>query len=465
MDADAVGLRYVMRERFSPEDREKKLPRLETADTSPSQQEKITSPYTEGLVATFNRQFGPEATESRQAMVREIADTFFKETLQNIDLRGSEKHGVKYPWGMIDTGTLTKKIYEKVTGKQIGPLKKPEHPVKKRKEFIFGSVIFPMHGTPFAYQEEALHQFIQTLQRGIDAIEKGEEPDTTEVYTLGSPTNFLGTVSKQFSDEIHEEGAFEAFAAPYVEHIEEILKKDTADYAVHLHGVSIGGTLAVTIAQGLLEQSNDHTRLVTQDEAEDKPKLHVRIDHAPASSHTPPGLKAVQTALGFAMHGLHDPHADAYLASVWGGEEKFVADVNKVLAARNSKPMTVETSPEQMKMKQKALRALVGNLLKGKEIPEGLKVTEVVGLDDLLTFSPLFELRAGIQRATRENSLQRYLVAKEAKGTRKRYGIAEPHTGPLHRPNKLKLLNRAAELLERARAGSRVSKENPGDAP
>ena len=205
--------------------------------------------------------------------------------------------------------------------------------------------------------------------------------------------------------------------------------------------------------------------LVTQDEAEDKPKLHVRIDHAPASSHTPPGLKAVQTALGFAMHGLHDPHADAYLASVWGGEEKFVADVNKVLAARNSKPMTVETSPEQMKMKQKALRALVGNLLKGKEIPEGLKVTEVVGLDDLLTFSPLFELRAGIQRATRENSLQRYLVAKEAKGTRKRYGIAEPHTGPLHRPNKLKLLNRAAELLERARAGSRVSKENPGDAP
>ncbi len=441
-----------MPERLRPDRGEPRREQPDAIDAPPARRVEVASQYTDALIAAFDRQFGSEASESRRAMAREIADMFFKETLQNIDLRESKNHGVEYPWGMIDTGTLTKKIYEKVSGKKIGELKKPEHPLKKRKEFVFGSLLFPMHGTPFMFQEEALHQFIHTLQSGIDAIEKGEEPDSTEVYTLGSPTNFLGKVTEKFTRDIHEKGAFEAFAAPYVEHIEEILKKDNADFTVHLRGVSIGGTLAVTIAERLLEESKDHTRLITQHDDEDKPKLHVRIDHAPASTHTPIGLKALQTALGFGMHGLHDPRADAYLQSVWGGEGKFVDDVNRLLAARERKPMAVNASPEQMKMKQKALYLLVGKLLLGKKIPKDLKVTEVVGLDDLLTFSPLFELRAGWQRATRENSLQRYLVAKEAKGTRKRYGIAEPHTGPLQRPNKLKLLNRAAERLERARA-------------
>ena len=459
-----------MTEGFQLDSGEKKSERRELTDTSPPQQEGIANPYTDALVAAFDRQFSSEATESRRAMVREIADTFFKETLQNIDLRESEKHGVKYPWGMIDTGTLTKKIYEKVTGKKIGSLRKQDVPMKKRKEFIFGSIIMPMHGTPFMNQEEALHQFIHTLQTGIDAIEKGEEPNSTEVYTLGSPTNFLGTMLQKSIDEIADKGAFEVFAAFYAEHIEEILANDTSDFVVELRGVSIGAALAVSIAEHLLAQRENHTRLVTQDRGKDKPQhqkenkpqLHVRIDHAPASSHTPPGLKALQTALGFGMHGIHDPRSDPYIKSVWGAEGKFVDDVNKSLAARKRNPMTVNTSPEQMKMKQKALYVLIGNLLKGKQIPKDLKVEEVVGLDDFLTFSPLFEVRAGIQRVTRENTLGRYRVTSEGpKKERKRYGIAEPHSGPPHRPNKLRLLNRAAERLERARAGSRAPQEIP----
>src|SRR3989344_2278199 len=170
---------------------------------------KPRSRYTDAVVEAFDRQFGSETTESRRNMVREIAETFFLETLHNAQLRETEKHGVKYPCGVIDTGVITKKIYERVSGKKIGKLKEPENQLRGRKKFILGSLLFRMHGTPFMYQEAALHELTKTLQTGIDAIERGEEPSSTQVYTLGSPTNFLGKMSPQFLDEIRDKGAFE----------------------------------------------------------------------------------------------------------------------------------------------------------------------------------------------------------------------------------------------------------------
>jgi hypothetical protein len=415
---------------------------------------KSESLYTDAVVEAFERQFGAEASGSRREMVREIADSFFRENLGNAQLRDSETHKTSYPWGFIDTGTLSKKIYERVTGKTIGPLKEPEHPLKKQKEFIFGSLLFRMHGTPFIFQEEALHQFTKTLQTSIDAIEKGEEPSSREVYMFGSPTNHLGKMSDDFIQEIQQKGAFRAFSGVYAEHIEEILSKDGPDVNARLVGISLGAALATETAQRVLEDGK-----ATQKEGEDGPHLSVHIKTAPGSSHTPPGLKAIQTAIGFGLDSAQATKRDPYIAKAWEIEGKFVEDINAKLAARG---MTVNSSADQVSMKQKGLRSLVSNLLKGSPIPNDMRVTEEVGLDDWLTYSPFFNKEARSQRDERENSLQKYLVTKEGEGGgRKRYGIDMAHVPPFYRQNELKRLNRAAERLELAKARASAPQENP----
>ena len=428
----------------------------------------VQSNYAAAVVDAFDRQFGHEASDERRELVQEILKAFFDETLRNADMySSSEKYEVKYPWGVIDTGTIAKKLYEKTTKTKIGSLKPYAEYLQEKgiqtepsenKEFIFGSLLFPMHGTPFLYQEEALHQVIKCLPSAFEAIAAGYEPETMKVYTLGSPTNLLGTMSDKLLKKVGAEGAFAAFGSLYAEQIESILSQDSSPRSsVLLSGTSLGGALVTETARHLLESED---KMVTQKPEEQKPKLRILLQTAPASTHTPPGLKALQTALGFALDSSHATRRDEYVAAAWKGEQKFVDDVNAAFARRSEKPMHVNMTPEQKKMKQKGLRALVGNLLKGKEIPSGMKVTEIVGLDDLLTFSPLFEAKAGIQRMTRENYLQRYLVSKEGeKGERKRYGIAMPHVPPFYRENELKRLNRAAEFMERARYGTLISEK------
>ena len=427
------------------------------------------SPYAEAVIAAFDRHYRSEATPERRAMVREIVETFFHETLQNINLHTAKEHTAAYPWGVIDTGTLAKKLHERVTNTQAGPLKltaTSSEKTFKKKEFIFGSLLFRMHGTPFMYQEEALHQLVKNIPAALQAIERGEEPESLQVYTFGSPTNLLGTMSPQFQQEMKERGAFEAFGDLYANHIAAILSEENnPDTKVRLYGMSLGGALAVAVAQNLLER-----HAVTQEAEEKRPHLQVRIEEAPASSHTPPGLKALQTGAGFFLDGAFATARDPYVKAVWGAEKQFVRDVNAHLTSRSENPLAEDMSPEQKKMKQAGLRSLVGALLKGRAIPPHMKVTEIVGLNDPLLFSPLFIGKAAYQRATRfdketgKRPLHRHLVIREgADGERKRYGIRMPHVPPFYRENELKRLERAAEYLERAKRGTLTSttQENP----
>src|SRR3989344_2068259 len=111
-----------MPDRLRPNREEQNQEHGEEIDVLAAPKEGTASQYTDALVEIFEQHFGAEASESRKAMAREIADTFFRETLQNADAHESIKNGApyaRYPWGVIDTGILTKKIYEKVTGKTI----------------------------------------------------------------------------------------------------------------------------------------------------------------------------------------------------------------------------------------------------------------------------------------------------------------------------------------------------------
>src|SRR3989338_10888552 len=188
----------------------------------------VQSNYAAAVVDAFDRHFGQEASDERREMVQEILKAFFDETLQNADMYSSEKHGVKYPWGVIDTRTIAKKLYEKMAKTKIGSLKPYAEFLQEKgiqtepsenKEFIFGSLLFPMHGTPFLYQEEALHQVIKCLPSAFEAIAGGYEPETMKVYTLGSPTNLLGTMSAEFLEKMGTEGAFSTFGSLYAEQI------------------------------------------------------------------------------------------------------------------------------------------------------------------------------------------------------------------------------------------------------
>jgi len=104
-------------------------------------------------------------------------------------------------------------------------------------------------------------------------------------------------------------------------------------------------------------------------------------------------------------------------------------------------------SPEQILMKKQGIKAVELGLSKGIPIPEGLKVTEVVGLNDLLTYSGDFKEEVMEQRKKAPGSLGANRVSRGENITS--YGADMGHSIPfVSRENEIKRMVRAVKCLD-----------------
>ncbi len=416
--------------------------------------DQVISPHVEAVLEIFKKRFKEETSVNIET-IKDILYTFFEQAVENTQIYSSDANGASFPYTVISTGTLAKLVYSHY---KIPLLSKPsatEENSKHRMEFVMGSFLDTDNGNQFTFFEEAMHQFIKQLPKALEDIAQGKEPENEDVYVLGSPTNELGTVSKEFTTRVEAGNAFEQFGALYAEFIVSRLpKEERTKSSVSLYGISMGGSLATQTAEQLLASGK-----VTQSREDDEtPFMQVRADTLPGASES--SFKKWQIPLGFAFDSLITLPTNAYTRAAVTKQAGGKDVINeKIFAKRGIVP---NMNPEQTRMKKEVIyggsNVLSGavdynygifhDLREGVPIDPKLKLTEVRAMYDPLQYSWEFNSNVKDQRAEHAGSLGENLVSKPNSNKRVA-AIRDFHTFRFFRENELKRIEKAAESLEK----------------
>lgn len=436
----------------------------ESIEEKPSDLEKldyvkanIDMPHVAPISKLVEKRFKEEGLEYNPEIIKDICYAFLEQGIDTSAIYTSEKHKASFPYAKFDTAKVAKILYEKYAkeGTQESQVEKNnpieesdkeggEDGAKGRKEFLFGSFQLVDHGNQFTFTEEVLHQIMKDLPAALDALKRGEEPTSNEVYILGSPTTLTGKMSTEFTEELRKD-PYGAYGDIYAEFIASMMPKDEEERSkmdMLFYGISTGGSLATETARRLLEEKK-----VTQSQGgeheERLPFLRVRIDTPPGVENKP-GIKSkLKLAGGFIKEMAQEFIVDPYTRASIFGNTKYMKSVNKVL---EGKGITTNMSPEQEKMKKEGIRLVIEGLAKGVPIPKSLKVTQVTGLDDWTTYSSMFNDSIERHREENPNTLGMH---RKTEGNITSYGADMGHGIPfMRRKNEITRMARAVKSLQ-----------------
>lgn len=408
-----------------------------------SVRERLVFPHVEPILSALEKESEAEGERFDAEGVKDILYGFIEQRIEKSGVYVSEKHKAAFPWGMTDTAELAKKLYAKYAGENaIQGLKSNDG--KKKKEFVFTSLQTIQSGSQFAFMEEALHQAVKALPGAFVKLKKGEEPDSSEVYTLGSPTNELGTMSEEFLAEIKNGKEFDGFGALYSECIESFLSKTEQNDSttISLYGQSMGASFAASTADQLLK---DNAVTQSREEGRDRrlPFLQIRLDMPVGSSAVPEKRKKWQIPVGFAIDTAYTMATDPYIRGAMMHDREFLSSAQEIFAERGIVP---QLSDEQIRLKKSGIKEMINGLRKGTPIPDGLKVTKVVGEYDTLMYPAVSHTAVKRREEEYGGSLGERIVSGHDEP--RTFAVKMRHTMPYLRKNELKRLRLAAEALK-----------------
>lgn len=426
---------------FSPNN----LPQQEKEKGKKSFREKIPFKNIEPIIKALEKHFEGTAEKIDSKVVEDIFYTYLEEKVNNTEIYKSEKYNVSFPWTKLNSGTIAKKLYAQYKNMPIDTLDNgPKNENVKEKDYIFTNFFNREGGSEFTFQEEWMLAIVEGLPSALESLEKGEIPEEKEFYTLGSPTNEFGAMSKEFLDKINGDNAASQLGLVYSEFIKKNTAKEKLAH-IGLRGVSMAGSFAVTTGEQLIKDG-----IVTQSLDEiakgDIPDLQIRIDNAPGQNEKSKLLRWIQSPLGFAAEGAYIGMISPYWKTVMATEGKFLEDRKVLLKERDIVPQDGE---EQKKMQNKAIIICLVNLLNGVPIPEGLKVFETVGLYDPLAYSHKFNKEVEDQKREHGGTLGANLVSKD--NDRRIAGIRQTHFSPVLRETNLRKIQKAVKTLNELR--------------
>ncbi len=426
---------------------------VKETEAEASIRERIVYPHVDAALALVEKEIGGEGKETidREA-VKDILWEFIDQHLRRAGVYASEQYGAAFPYTSIDTGALAKELYSRYTGKAVDPAALEKDEATKKVEFIF-TAIPPVQslsaGSIFGFMEEMMHQAIRDLPQAIERLKQGKEPEAHEVYNLGSPTNALGTMSPEFLEKLKDDRAFAEFGGLYAEFIESKLPpEEREETRLFLYGQSTGSSFAAETAARLMAHGTA-TQSVEEERERKVPFMQVRLDMPVGSSDVPKARKRWQIPLGFLADASFTIMTDGYMKPVMKKDKEFLGSTGKVLAERGLVP---HVTPEQVELKKKASWEVLQNLRNGTPIPEGLKVTKVVGGNDVLMWSGGTREAMDAQAEAHKGSLGENVISKEP--DQRTFGIKSMHHSmPYFRTNELKRLVRAAAVVGALRKG------------
>jgi len=426
-----------------------------TALEEKSMRDEIVAAFAEKIIEMTGKLDKDIAPDASQEAVRDLIYSFIEQELENTAIYTSEKYNVSFPYTTIKISDFSKRLYSQYANKPIPEKTSEETGNKKHKEFIFQSFLNPGSGHPFTFFEEALHQVIKKLPSSFEKIKKGAEPDDDEIYTAGSPTNELGTMSPEFLDSLKDNNAFDKFGELYSEFVASRLPenpKELKNTLLHLYGISIGGSLATKTAEHLIEDKVA-TQSLENSEKNNQPMLSVVVNTLPGSSDV--AHKKWQIPAGIALEALYIKLKDEYTKSWMSGEPGFVESMKKILAKRG---LLSHMDAEQAKMKNEAIwgehvltgnDGIIHNLRSGVPVNEKLKLTEIRGIYDPLQYEDEFRREMQQKRGLVPDSLGTNLTHERE--NRRVAGARKTHVPAFMRDNELKRIKIAAKSLESLR--------------
>lgn len=153
---------------------------------------------------------------------------------------------------------------------------------------------------------------------------------------------------------------------------------------------------------------------------------------------------------GFALEGIKESLTNPAVKIIGKGMAEFQKKVNDEL---EKKGIQQNISDEQKKLRQKAIFSIIGGLGKQLDIDPSVRLTKVVGLQDLTMYTAGFNKAAAEHREknTEEHegveTLGSRLVPRKEKNQRT-FGVNMRHAVPFFRMSEFKRMKKAAEALE-----------------
>jgi hypothetical protein len=375
---------------------------------------KIAFPHGEEAVRLFEKEYPENLQQIEKA--GEIFKTFFEQEMKNITIFKS-KEEVDFPYTHINIGELAKELYSK---NSKTPLKEKLEENKEKsilkKEFVFESFLTTVNGNPFTFVEEAMHQAVMNLPRALENLKNGIEPEDMEVYTLGSPTNLLGTMTRDFYEGIKKD-PFRNLGRIYAELIEEKINKELENKKpkiyVELYGISMGAGIAAMTGEKLLE-NNEFTQETQPEETEDR-KTFLQIKAVLPVTLSRSKIKKIQIPVGFFYDSVKGLISNQYIRKIGPGEPSFIKNVNEQLAKRG---IYENNSPEQKEMKSKSMPRLILALGDGLVLKEDTKVDEIYGLRDSTTSTSSLKKDAEMQKKLHPETIGTNIIPRERENSR-----------------------------------------------
>ena len=356
---------------------------MEQFPTFPSnpeeQKEKFHTPFYAPTLEAFAKEI-PEKEKSLEKVLNEI-DT---QAIGNFAVYKSETMpDVSFSYTKL---TITPETIERLRGripsesegmipeKEIGEEGEEKTNAGKQHYFLFTAFSPPPGGNAFTVEDVGIDRFIRLLPRVARPLNAGEPVPAVEIYLLGAPTGFGGSVSKEWIENVKASG-LETHGKLYAEfiakHVPHEVPKDLEDTHVVLQGVSKGAVAAAKTLKYLPEEIASSTQ---------------RLLDNPAGDHeggtVSRWIKGSQAALGLIGETVSRMLFDDMLKGLMKTDKGFID-------ALSEKTGIAKDDEETLKLKRGAVFAEAVALLKGTDLDTDENRAFIRrGVLDPLTFNP-----------------------------------------------------------------------------
>jgi hypothetical protein len=365
--------------RYIPPEEEVKF-EIETNESK-----ELHTPYYGVTLEAFSKEF-PE----QRAEMKTVLDEIDKQSIENFAAYKSEAmEGVSFSYTKL---SITPEIMSRLSQKSdpaehLGANNfsdemareeeangEEETAAKRQDYFLFCAFGLPPDGTAFTAGDIAIDRFIRLMPRVARPMKKGEEIPEVNIYVLGAPTGFAGSVTQEWIDQVKENG-LETHAKLYAEFIKKHEPEDDSNRHIVLQGVSKGAVVAEKTSKYLPEEVQKNTqRLLDNPAGDHKPGQYIK------------GAEVLAGMVGETVaRVLFDKDMMQPLMKVGG----------PFLDKLSEKTGIAKDDKEQSKLKLKAALAEALALIKGSPMDtESTRSFIRQGIGDPLSFSPkrLYEI-------------------------------------------------------------------------
>ncbi|MDP3888867.1 MAG: hypothetical protein Q8Q24_02370, partial [bacterium] len=197
----------------------------------PESRSALQVPYSEAA----HEFFGEKYPDQKQKLAR-VLERMDRDALDNFRVYSSERFpGVSFSYTKF---TLDKNTLFELSGIHG---KENEENQPKKDFFLFIAASYPPGGHPFWSYDMAIDRYIRCLPSLAGAFKRGESIPQTNIYLLGVPHGFGGSVTPDWLETVKNRG-FESQAKLYADFI-TACEKDVDTHLV-LQGISKGAVVA-----------------------------------------------------------------------------------------------------------------------------------------------------------------------------------------------------------------------------